>query len=42
MAPFADMEVEQDGDIEDENVLVSNLFDKEKETVHVRRGIQIS
>ena len=39
MAPFADVEVEQDGHMDVEDVLVSILLDKEKETVLGVEGV---
>ena len=39
MAPFADVEVEQDGHMDDEDVLVANLLHKEKETVQGVEGV---
>ena len=39
MAPFADVEVEQDGHMDEEDVLVSILLDKEKETVQGVEGV---
>ena len=39
MAQFADVEVEQDDDMEEEDVLVSILLDKENETVQGVQGV---